>query len=347
MIKTNRFVKIVSVRELKLRMLLCALRVPVVCEDKIKVEQFKGYVLAVDLGCKAPSQLYDEPESIPYTHACTLMILHRDVQIFCRALTDGDVHFTKYSQNLLLTITMAPVLDAMRRVELTPFFTRKTQETLLAPFEAELHGYTSVKIQGHVDQGLARTKTKNIAKEQCVLSESVLAQSRDLKEKGSRLLTDGIRGEASTVWMNATINIGKLHQLSSWPNLVRRGGESFVAALAELYFLMLLNVAHVQINLMQNPVSAFTATILAGDAVTSADQCIERGFWMSGYQYRPSNPHLAKLCYRFALFTRLEGNPEKVDQALLNIKRALQLQPNDAVLLKERENINKWIRRIS
>jgi hypothetical protein len=49
MIKTNRFVKISSVRGLPVRLPLTGLRVPMVTMDEEFVEHFEGYVLTVHL----------------------------------------------------------------------------------------------------------------------------------------------------------------------------------------------------------------------------------------------------------------------------------------------------------
>ena len=145
-------------------------------------------------------------------------------------------------------------------------------------------------------------------------------------------------------WQDTVYELDKLHQSDSWPNLVRRGGDEFVSQIVPLYFLMQLNIAHIQIGNMQT--FAFGSEMLAEGALISALRSTKEGFWKSGYKFKPSVQHLANLRYRNALFMRLEGNPENADRALRYIDAALRLQPGDAALMRERETILAWIQQL-
>lgn len=100
---------------------------------------------------------------------------------------------------------------------------------------------------------------------------------------------------------------------------------------------MTLNIAHVQIGNMQD--MAFGSNFLAEGALISAVRSMKKGFWKSDYKYKPTTQHLTKLRYRYAMFIRLEADPQKADLALRYIDGALNLQPGDAALVKERENM--------
>ena len=103
---------------------------------------------------------------------------------------------------------------------------------------------------------------------------------------------------------------------------------------------MQLNIAHIQIANMQN--MDFGADIMAEGALKSAVRSMKRGFWKIDYRHNPSVQHLAKLRYRYAMFMRLEASPQNADRALRYIDGVLRLQPGDAALVRERENILAW-----
>jgi hypothetical protein len=141
-------------------------------------------------------------------------------------------------------------------------------------------------------------------------------------------------------WMDAVVDIDKIHDSSSWSCLIRRGGEDFVSQLAPLYFIMRLNVAHIQISKMHE--SPYFSGMLAEDALKSAVRSVKKGFWLSEYRYVPSTPHMTKLRYRYAIFFRLQGHPKDANRALTYIDSALRLAPGDAAIIKERDNILAW-----
>jgi hypothetical protein len=132
--------------------------------------------------------------------------------------------------------------------------------------------------------------------------------------------------------------------LGSWSTLTTHGGERFASELAELYFLVRLNIAHIKVsNMISTPDMAYYKGIMAEGALSSATRSLRQDHWMNGYKYRPANKHLAKLRYRFALLTRLQGEEGTEVRALRRIEGALRLQQGDAAILKERENILAWM----
>ncbi|KAG9195737.1 hypothetical protein G6011_00858 [Alternaria panax] len=224
---------------------------------------------------------------------------------------------------------MALVLDFVQGNTLSPtfagFFNRQTQEMLLKPLMTNLHGYKSVDINGHVDSALATTFTAK-------------------KDKYTRLFKEKNIQEACIGWQDTVYEMDNLLQSSSWPNLIRLGSDEFVSQIAPLYFLMQLNIAHIQIGNMQD--FAFGSEILAEGALLSAVRSMKPGFWKSDYKYKPSVQHLAKLRYRYAMYMRLDENPEGADRALTYIDAAIRLQPGNVALMRERENIRAWIQQL-
>jgi hypothetical protein len=65
---------------------------------------------------------------------------------------------------------------------------------------------------------------------------------------------------------------------------------------------------------------------------------------MTGYKYLPTEKHLAKLHYRFALLMKMMDQPGTEEEVVGHINTALRLQPGDPVLHRERDNIELWLR---
>jgi len=347
MVKTNRFVRLTSTRGLPIKLLVQGIRVPIVTYDKAKVERFKGYVLALRVGSTVSANTpQDDRET---SDPCSLMMLHRDMGWLCQALSDGDAHRKGFSLVVQISIHVAPALIEPLPIGhatfLQDFFSETTQATLLAPFRTLLRGLQNIKVQGHVNEDLARAVQEEIKQHRWSDPEKVLADLIAAKETGSNLYKQFNGGDAYIAWADAAVDIDKIVASGAWPDLVKRGGQSFVSRLAEMYFLLRLNMVHIQIaNIMENPGMAFYAAIIAEDSLNSAARSIKKNHWMEGYKYRPSIQHLAKLRYRYAVLIRLKHEPGTADRALMYIDAALQLQPGDPAIMKERDNIVAWLR---
>lgn len=351
MVKTNRFVRVESVRGLPLLSLMEPMRMPIVSVERHIVERFKGYVLTVHVG--TTSRLQPEEDS-PY-EASSLMMLHRDMDRFCKGLQDGDLHVSGFSQTLRLSIMMAPVIYSVQRIEFAPdfdgCFSVGTQELLLAPFGTLLRGYKTVKINGHVDQILARNVCKDIAGDQWSDTQAVVEEARTAKDRGVHLYRAGRFDDACTCWLDAAAVITQVVESTSWPNLVRSGDKDFVPTLAEVSFLMRLNIIQKQITDMQAPgwnsiqVLGFAAVTLAQDALHMAHLSLARDYWKKGYKYDPSPKHKAKLFYRHAFFLRLQAEPGTAQNAFRYIQMASQLQPEDAAIAEEKVKVRAWVQR--
>jgi hypothetical protein len=350
MIKTNRFVKVTSIRGLPLQTVLNGLQVPIVSWDENKVKSFNGYVLAVDIGCARSLQIPQNMPNADLLNPCTLMILHRDMEVFCNAFTDGDARVRSFSKNVQISMVVAPILSELRLTRYSPsfedYFSKTTQKTLLAPFRTILRGYKAVQIQGRVDHDLAIAVQEDINRDRWSDPEAVLADFAASKDTGLKLFQQRKADDGCLVWQDAALDIDKMVQSSSWPSLVKRGGQRFVSHIAEMYFLVRLNIAHVQIFNVQRPdKNPYFAGIMAEDALNSAIQSLRSNYWMEGYRHRPLVQHLVKLRYRFALFLRLQAEPGTADRAWRFIEGAMRLQPGNSAIAKERDNILAWLQR--
>lgn len=344
LVKTNRFVKVTSRPGLPLKLLLNGLLVPVVTSDMRTVNGFKGYVLAVHL---------DSPEPRPHAadnegmfDASTVMILHRDLDLFCQSLVDGDAYMSGFNEKLRLLIFMAPVLTAHEASpSMREFFSLATQKVLLAPLQAELRGFKNVKIQGFVDKELSKVVQEHMSQDRWSDADQLLADFTAAKEQGSKLFQQRRVEEGCLCWQDAALDLDNTMASSSWPMLLERGGERFVSQLAALYFLVRLNIAHVMITAAQKPTRLNHEAMMASDSLNMAVKSLKQDHWKKGYKYRPSIQLLTKLQYRMALAIRLEDEPNTADRALRHIEGALRSQPGDAAIMKEKDNIVAWKRR--
>ena len=346
MIKSNRFVKITSVRGLPMRHLLAAVQLAVVAEGDT-VERFQGQVLSVHLSSKKTVPSRRDDDATRY-EPCTIMIRYRDLEKLCDALKDGDAHFNGFSRTTHLAITMAPLLKKAPKRRYSPsfeeYFTEQTQQMLLAPFRNKLRGFKSVAVKGHISKDLGEAVCNDMKRDQWSDPQSILAKFSAAKTDGSNLFLMSKKEDAGLAWQDAVADMDIVHRSSSWADLIRAGGESFVSQFAEQYFLMHLNVAYLQITNMQSRQPEIYAELMAEHSLDCADCSLRKGFWMPGYRYQPPAKHLAKLHYRFALYLRLRAEPEKASQAVQLIKKALELQPGDSAILKEKKNILAWMR---
>ncbi|EUC48936.1 hypothetical protein COCMIDRAFT_85905 [Bipolaris oryzae ATCC 44560] len=347
MVKTNRFVKVTSAEGMPVVGALSGQQTPVVTQEKFLVDQFKGYVLSVHFGLKKKRDNGPSRNSAWY-EPLTAMVLHRHLDKLCQGIKDGDAHSPGFSESLKISIRMAPVLDNIRSNNMMPtfdgFFSEKMQKSLFAPLRANLHGYKGVEVKGHVDSAVATALRQDIAKDPSSDPAAVLTQYMAAKEEGTRLFHDGQVELGCLKWQDAAVELDMLIVSSSWPGLVRQGKEEFVAQLAQVYFIMRLNIIHVQLSNWSK--SSFVAEVLADDSLNCAFNSLKQDYWMKGYKHAVSVAHKAKYYFRYATFLRLQADPGNKERALGFIDLALRKQPGDLGILREKEKILEWMRQL-
>lgn len=306
MVKTNRFVHITSAPGVPVRHILLTQRVPIVSDQASIVNHFQGFVLAIHVDSISHQEIPEGHPEMAFLEPSNVMILHRDLEIFCRALGDIDSLFGGNSRDLKLSITIGPCLDVVRpgggTATLCEFFSDKTQKTLLAPLENELRGYNRVKVAGHVDRDIATAFRLNLSRPRWSGSESVLQKYLDAKQKAGQLFIQGDHSAATLLWQDTTLDIDLLHESGSWPGLVREGGESFVSRLVEAYFAMRVNIAHVQIAaIKKDPGFTYLSGVMGEDSLNQAVKAMGEDYWMDGYEYKPPTALRHKLLFRYAV----------------------------------------------
>lgn len=345
MVKTNRFVRLTSSGGIPLRGLFSHLQVPVVTSSHASAF-FNGYVLSVSLVC--PKHISNAQQHNSYNvDPCSLMLLGRDMDVLCDVLMDGDIYIPGFGMEISLKLTIAPgatLEPSPYKDTLTDFFSETTQTALLHPFRSRLRGFKKIKIRGLVDRPLAHAAEQDIAQDNAIDPAVVLAAAHNEKAAGQSLFKAGQPDEACLIWQDAALEIEQLVVSSSWPALVGKAGQPFAAQLAETYFLMKLNILHVQIGRVQTRQPY--AEVLAADNMEMALRALKKGYWMEGYQWRPSDVHRAKFCYRQALLLRLMGKGRDVERAVESIECACRLVPGDAAIERGMGLVMEWRRRV-
>ncbi|KAF2449625.1 hypothetical protein P171DRAFT_427802 [Karstenula rhodostoma CBS 690.94] len=340
MVKTNRFVRVTTAGRSPLRLLLNHLRVPVVTEDPGSVNSFNGYVLSVTL--TFPREHGSTFKNLP-AEPCSLMLLGRDMDIFCDILMDGDTYLPGFGTKTAMKIAVAPgsiLSPCSYKYPISEFFSEKTQQVLLQPFRNRLRGFKKIKVRGLVSRSFAEAVEEELAQDAASDPETVLSKFQGLKDEGQNLYRSKQTDAANLKWMDAALEMEQLHESSSWAVLTEKGGVPFVARMSELYFLMKLNIAHIHLKNMQE--GRFMAEMMASDALNMAIRSTRKDFWLPGFRWQPTDVHKAKLGYRRALFFRLEGNRQSIPYAVSSIENAHRLLPDDAAITKERETILAW-----
>lgn len=338
MVKDNRFVhlKCEGVPHL-----LIAGLVPIVTANTEHVRQFKGYVLEANTSYQG-EQLPQQPGG---NGAFEAMILASDLNGFYQGLMTGNL-FSGFSSRLTLRLELGPVVAAGHEARdykdlesLKCYFTEKTQTELLRPLRNNLYGVQDVQICGLVSADLVTSTLKTVAADKWDGPQDVLDHLATRKDMGMQLLRENKHQIASCSWTQVIIEIDVLRKGADWSRLVQQGGELFIHQLAEMYFQLNLNCVHISLGVIfdEEPTKVTETFLLR------AHDAMKTGCWEAGFTWRPSEGLEAKLHFRTARFYRLRGDLSDAQQAMNEIDQALQLRPDDPVLLRERQLVSAWV----
>jgi hypothetical protein len=265
------------------------------------------------------------------------------MDVFCDVLIDGDGNVSGFGMNISLEIAVGSgsiLIPSPYKESMSDFFSNSTQQALLQPFRNRLRGFKKAKVRGLVDRDIAKAAEEDIAQDIATDPEAVVKDFQAQKDEGQNLYKARNIDEACLKWQDATLEIETLRGGSSWPTLIDKGGVPFVARLAEIYFLMKLNIIHVKISGISK--HEFYADLLAKDNMEMILQSLKKDYWMPGYRWQPSDMQKAKLRYRQALLIRLTDEVRSAQTAVRSIELAHRLFPDDAVIARERTAVLAW-----
>lgn len=340
MVKTHRFVRVNTSWGSYIRLPLKKRGVTIVTEDKERIDHFQGYVLSVSI--TSPKEVKPMFQNFPFypnpsLEPSSFMLLGRDMDVFCDVLMDSNKRVLNFGAKISLKIAVAPGEIA---VSATEFFTEKTQETLLKPFRHHLRGFTRTKVRGLVSCKIAKAAEVDITQDPAYDPETLLVEYELTNRHCQTLPRERNTKLACLAWQDASVEIERLLRGMSWKMLTDKGGVPFVSRIAEMYFLMKLNVARIGIAAMQE--GETFADFLVEDALIKATKSLRDGHWMVGFKYQPTDTQRAKLNYERALLFRLEGNPNNIGIAVVLIQTAHHWLPQDADIAEERDRIMVW-----
>lgn len=335
MVKKNRFVRFISRGVPKYFM--SGIELPMVAVNADIISRFKGYVLEVTV----TSDEEPLPDMPPGAHdPFEAMILARDIGTLCAGLMTGNKFISGFADRLSLTLNLGLVNTASHDARdykdlksLKQYFSDKTQRELLEPFRRFLYDVQNIEVGGVASDDVASWTREGAASGRWGGPQEVMDYFVVRKEVGSQLLKREETRLAAESWFRDVTEITALRTNKQWPRFVQEGGEHFITQLAEIYFRLNLNCAHLFLSFEDESVGARVATYTLGNA----RQAMFPGHWKEGFTWQPPRELHAKFHFRAARFLRLIGE-DVIDFQLASnhLDHALRLCPGDPAILMER-----------
>ncbi|KAG6359484.1 hypothetical protein INS49_013005 [Diaporthe citri] len=332
MVKESRFVHL-KFQDFPL-ILLTRGGVPIVTANTEHVRQFKGYVLEVNMSYHGEPL----PNLLSENGAFEAMILAENLGRLCQHLMIAHA-IPGFCSQLTMSFNVGPMAIARRETRdyeelgsLERYFTEKTQKGLLQPLRDNLYGIRDVQICGLVSADLASSTLKDVASSKWGGPQDVLDHLTARKEIGMQLFKRNEHILASKSWAQDVIEIDLLRRGDDWSGLAQEAGEHFIHQVAETFFQLSLNCAHINLSAPDDPL----LLEMAENFLIHARKAMTTGYWKLGLTWQPSEQLEAKLHFRTARFLRLNDNLSDAQLAIQEIDQALRLCPDDPAILRER-----------
>lgn len=343
MIKTNRFVHVKSTGGIPLVYMVNCREIPVVTAHVEHIKKFNGYVLDVSMGSqmRIASPVVSEGTADIYSISpVSFVILYRELDSLCKAIADCDLLVPGFRPNIALSINVGSLLtekQTPRNNSFRDFFSEATQKDLLRPFRDNFRGLQNVKIGGAVSRDVANATREEMALAAQIDGKKLLEDTRAAKESGNTCFQNHLYEPACNIWQNTIKRIEDAHRSSAWEGITKEGGRALVSSIAEIYFVLLLNAVRGELRRMEvDGKDVRFAAIMAGSSLDRAWISLGKDYWAPNFTYKPSDALKAKLLYRNSMFCSNEGVHQ---EALAHIDDALQLAPNDPLLVKQKRHI--------
>ncbi|CAJ2499910.1 Uu.00g027630.m01.CDS01 [Anthostomella pinea] len=328
LLKGNLFVKVQMRASTNVRAVLVPKQVPIVSMTPSVVAAFKGYALTHSINM-------DADLLFPVAH---LMILHRDLDLFCQAVSGDYIQACGPNPQHCITIhnpwetTSTP--NYMKNI--------KNQERLLQPYREYLRGARSFKFQGNVVKPeLARVVANEVKGEPIPDAEELLSDLLRQKALGKQYFDNRDSVNASEMWAKAAMHVFRMTSWNAWPRLIADAGRDLANNITEVYFQLNANLAANNLRVMQE--TAATDVELAGQYAGAVYSALEKASQASrklGTDWQPSPDQEAKLCYRLAVAHRIAD--DNIDVAEQVINHAARHLPNDRAIQQEVQAIARW-----
>jgi len=277
----------------------------------------------------------------------SVMLLARDMKLFCE-----NINRIGFDTTLIIDVDVAPLLGEptpVHKDSYDAFVSEEIQLSLLSPFKTCMRGFKNVHVHGRVSSEIATAMAVDMCKDEWPDSVETLHQLQGLNDHTDVKWDHGSVKEASGLWDECLVEIGRIRESSSWGNLVLLGGDSFVDAMIELRFSCCLSLCYVIVAMFNDEMEngkierlMDTLDVILKRTVTAAGERMEPNLWQEGREWTPSDARFAKLLYQQAITILLGGNIRNAGLALEFIEVALELSPHDRDIMKVHDAILRW-----
>ncbi|KAL1861526.1 hypothetical protein Daus18300_008789 [Diaporthe australafricana] len=317
---------------------LIARQIPIIRTSALSRHRFKGYVMTHTI-----ELISDRLENFPgpaHETDVDLVILYRDLDLFCEALATRGVLMVREFGNLTKhNLTIHNPFDS----GLSPgFMGERNQERLLQPYRQHLRGFSHFSVDGNVSASLAESVKDAVATEHLPEPEEVMAEFKRNKDLGNRYFRQKEFHKAAEAYTTGYIKVALVRNGNLWPQVTAKGGQSFLHAVAETYYQVCLNCAqNILVFLRETSETNMTKIrYYCGKADYHVKSAMAAGDNFTT-DWRPSLQQMAKLSFRSASIERVLGNMDAA-KSLIDIAR--QQAPSDPVIRREAEEIEALMR---
>jgi hypothetical protein len=306
-------------------------------------QRFRGYALRVTIGNNRPNWKRKLPPS-ELLKPTNIIMLFRDLELLCQAVMEGDERLEDYKSVVSLHIDVAPVVaHPPFQLDISEYFSElAAREGLLDPFRQKFRDMPRTTITGIAKDPLIHSATQNFSRYQFEEPDALIESWTAEKARGTQLFLQR-NDEAIPQWAGVRNEIDEAHKGCSWSHLLQKGGTSFVSKVAELYYIINLNPAHIVLNKVEQG----NGNLLPGvqQATESFKDSRKEGYRGIAHSWKPSEAQEVKETLRYAKFLRLSGSSDLIPFATAAIGAAAHFEPDNADVLEEKRKIAEWKRR--
>ncbi|KAJ8064298.1 hypothetical protein OCU04_006644 [Sclerotinia nivalis] len=336
------------------------MKVPIFIADPNYLKNFKGTVMTHQMCYRKSPEVQNRFRPLT-PNATSIIILGRHLHHLLVGLSAvrWEIHFHDDWLEHSVTLTDPYEIQeskgffaslagffSTKPKEVEPFFTRKLQEKLIAPYRAILKAFPHFTFKGTIPEDL-----KIIASSEITLLPAIydpdqvrmfLDNISNIKGQGAYLFNEGSMSSANGRWeyCRQTIEYGLAGDRGK--RLRKSGGVKLMNSLAEIYFDLAYLCAQSTILLMHNQLKGHPSELETLPRCVRANR-FDFEDWTEQYAieitWQPDPIKLATLFYREAVCFRLSMVQEYLTWALRAIDRALQMMPNNLDFLIEKEKI--------
>ncbi|KAI0385431.1 hypothetical protein F5Y04DRAFT_185359 [Hypomontagnella monticulosa] len=315
-----------------IRRFLVPTRVPIVSMDDFtiaatSIRRFKGLVLTHTMN-------YHNPGPTPGGRHRNVMILHRHLPIFVKALNKGNMGFPEFTENSQHTVE---IHNPFGNTACPDYLGEKNQERLLLPYRQNMHGFDNFEVVGEVLPHLAEEAAVEVNHEPLQDPAELLEFLKSENVRGDEFWSVERYTMAIETWSMACDELTRVAKGRNWSLIKEWGGVVFKKEVTEVYIQLNSTIIAHALRLLRKSVAIAPFSpwetehqlriLSATFKARLAPQTLG-----TGGEYTLNNIQLAEIFHREALAHRLTWNLREAEAA---INKAREHQPNDPILEEE------------